>query len=204
MRWGILILGFCLASVALAADPVAKQQQPNIKRIAIEGEYVHPPSGMKFPDLIAQFRRSDIAQYDKAGDDVSAGYNLREPFRDVVGTVYVYPAKVFGQVADPVEMQLALIKEVVIQQHKDGKLVSDGIARLQQGETVFTGKTARFTFTDKQFFGGEDRLCSDLYLFQHGEWLIKYRFTYPDSQRDGVQKDIANLMRDLKWPPRKK
>src|SRR4051812_1429495 len=80
-------------ALALAGCPSAGT--PQVRRavpIQVKGDYVHAPSGMRFPEQVGEYRRLNVVRYDDRGDDVSAGYTLPRPGSPVTTTVYVYPA----------------------------------------------------------------------------------------------------------------
>src|SRR5688572_5900640 len=88
-------------SILLIGCPARPQplDQPHI--ILAEGAYVHEKSGMTFPIAVGDFQRGAVQRYDREGLDVSAGYNLFDSRRQIIATVYVYPAPSLLSIGSP-------------------------------------------------------------------------------------------------------
>src|SRR5688572_14387715 len=54
--------------------------------------YTHRGSGMHFPDAIGSWRRADVRDYDRTGDNIGVAYELMLPRKEGSATVFVYPA----------------------------------------------------------------------------------------------------------------
>jgi hypothetical protein len=59
-----------------------------------------------------------------------------------------------------------------------------------------TGKKGVFEWDT---VGGET-VFSQLYLFSHKGWLVKYRFTFPSKYNAVIEHEIGGFMELFKWP----
>ncbi|HZR82932.1 MAG TPA: hypothetical protein VFD92_17685 [Candidatus Binatia bacterium] len=202
-------LAACRSRPASPPSQAASQAlaQPVEERVA--GTYVHPGTGITFPTQAAGFSREKVIRYDRAGDDVSVGYNFAAPTCAVAATVYVTAASYFDPAANdagsPQETREAFLRryfeanKVEIARHHSGaRLLSEGAASIQN-PVARTGWKAAFAYTEL-FAQAERPLESQLYVFALGRWLIKYRETYPVACADEGRRRVADLMSALAWP----
>lgn len=166
-------------------------------------------SGMRFPIRVGEFQRVTLLRYDFQERDVSAGYNLITPLCAIAATLYVYPAPSSVSTGSPpgtipntqarlLQNEFQTRKREISDSHPGARLIQEKEIRLLQGVKLYSGMVATFEFED--VFGGQTEvLSSDLYLFCYGqgEWIIKYRFTYPKNVN--ASKEIEDFMRNLKW-----
>jgi hypothetical protein len=194
-----------LLSLALAA-PAASQ-----KRIEHSGPYVQASSATIFPERVGDFRRASLAQYDTAGDDVSATYNLYRPAGRLVVTVYVYrppqPGRGAGS-AQPDDARKAALCNAefdqtarhILDQYK-GEVAENGNPVAADG--VPAGLSRRSVYTMSTVFDGEEqpvRSELDLYCYVAGQWQVKYRATsHPGVD---VQSELRTFIRTGPWPGR--
>jgi hypothetical protein len=181
--------------------------QPNNNEVA--GSYTHQPSGMMFPQTLADFQRADIKFYDKEGLDMSVGYNIYLPPRMVVATFYVFPAPRLVSIGSPpnvvdtakeiaVKSQFESTKQAILEAHPGAKLIDEKDTSILQAGGYQSGKMATFEYED--LFAQKRQLVqSMLYLFCYAgsNWSIEYRFSYPKSF--DASKDIEDFMRSLSW-----
>lgn len=201
---------FAVRPVVRGAEPGPSEKPEGPARIHVRGPYTHPGSKMEFPEQIGEFKRVEITRFDAAERDVGVGYNGADAAGVIVVTAYVYPAPKFVSVGSPpevVELGKALlfrkhfeaVKAAVLARHRDIKVESDDEFVLTEGGRKHKGRKAVFDFPDDCPNKG-DRSLSWLYLFEHGEWLIKYRVTFPKAAKERAPTQIDELMAALKWP----
>ena len=133
---------------------------------------------------------------DPHGYDVSIAYN--DATHLIVATVYVYPSP-FPMDTPAFENQFALCKQAVKKATREAQLKAEASTELSQAGQRRNGKRAVFTF-QREFFGKHQPVRSELYLFQHEKHFIKYRMTYPESQRSVAERLVHDFLTDLKWP----
>jgi len=204
-RWVLLL---CMAA-SLLGCPARPRYLPQSEVIEATGAYTHADSGMTFPQMVADFRRSRVLRYDTQGLDVSAGYDLYDPPRLVAVTVYVYPAPSLVSIGSPPEVvalararlakgEFEARKREVLQAHPGARLVEETEVSLPQGVWTYSGRMATFEYEGVFAFQGQ-ALRSQVYLFNYvgGKWAIKYRFTHP--KRFDATKEIEAFMQNLQW-----
>lgn len=151
------------------------------------GEYRQESTGVIFPEQLQNFLRAEIIKYDENGTNISAGYNHTS--KQIALTLYSYPAphiSSFGSpqnVIDTAKQNLFLNayaqnKNEIMHIHQNCKLITESNYKLTQGIAILSGSHALFTYTDN-FAGTRQEVSSELYLFQVGNSLFKYRITYP-------------------------
>ena len=97
-------------------------------------------------------------------------------------------------------MHYTQAKDVILRAYDHSQLLDDEDFVLTQAHHDLTGKKASFQH-EGDFLGSRRMLSSNLYLFHIGEWLIKYRVTYPatiDGER--AEEKVEDLMRGLEIP----
>ena len=165
---------------------------------------------MLFPENVGQFKRVQITQFSPAEKGVGIGYNLNNPVAPVVTTVYVYPAPRLISIGSPPDVvetgraglfqrHLEGIKQDIMRAHPDARLISDEDITLTEAGQTHKGRkvTFEFAYTFGQY--SQDSI-SQLYLFQNGTWMIKYRVTFPRATSSKVEKAIAEFLNKLQWP----
>jgi hypothetical protein len=164
--------------------------------VSTELAWVHPATGMAFPNEVDSFLAVDVASYDELGHNSSVTY-IND--RDVRVTVYVYPNlrttldaatardREFREVVDTIGMffdrfEVTAADDVMVE-HGGGSegLVMRGQGYLPDGEQLVRYHTV-------------------LMLFTHGDWFIKYRATYPFALREAGMTDFQRLFDALTWP----
>lgn len=193
----------------LCGCPASRTPLPQPVRASAKGPYVHEGSGMIFPEAVGDFRRGSIFQYDTAGHDVSAGYNLLRLGSAIAATVYVYPApvdvKIFPipRIAGPSEPLVWLsfdrVKKEIRAVHPDAELIGEGKVTVTQGDVSKSAYHAVFRFGQPTPYGRQ-MFLSEAYLFVHGKWFIKYRITYLEAYRKRCVQDAKQFVEGLKWP----
>jgi hypothetical protein len=150
---------------------------------------------MEFPETVGAFARVGIDKYDRAGNDISVGYNNGSEL--VAATVYVYPASdATPKGAQPSESHFNAVKAEIEKAHPSAaSLVDDDRVTLASA----VGRKATYRF-EEAFAGAKRSLVSDVYLFGSGNWFISYRFTYPEAAAAHAATEITDFMDSLKWP----
>ena len=162
--------------------------------VLAEGIYVHPPSGMKFPENVGPFQRKRIIGYDRTGHYISVRYNLVNAGREVAATIYIYPGPEVGENSkDLSQRHFDALKAHIAGNHPGARLVYEGDIQLDQEGEVLRGKKASFRFEDVFAFKVE-QLTSHAYLFRRDKWFIEYRITYPQVLDDTVGEDVGKFM----------
>jgi hypothetical protein len=164
---------------------------------------------MPFPEAVGMFRQGEIKRYDRDGRDMSVAYNLARLGSAVAGTVYVYPAPIdvavfpipkVGEAPEWfVKNHTEEIKNQIIRHHAGAEVVSEDAVSIKQAAGVQKGRRVLFQYTEDTPYGPQPFL-SEMLLFTHGKWFIKYRFTYLSDYKSVVRKDIDEFVEALKWP----
>ena len=194
-----------LCGIVLHRAPAAAQPTP----IEAQGDYAHPASGMIMPLTVGAFRRVGVYRYDAEALDVSANYHLDAPAGRVLASIYAYPMP-GGGLADPAARRDACVREFALRQREltsvraGATLLAERDAAPPKGYESVPGHAAAYTF--QAMIGGVPRtLHSELHVFCFvgRSWIIKYRFTGPDSP--DTRQAIAAFVAALPWtvrPPR--
>lgn len=200
----LLALGSVSMLIASATAP-ARADPLLIER---DGPYIHRGSGYVFPRAVGAFERTRIIEYDAQAEDVSAGYALRAPGREMIATIYIYPAPpVIGTDRESVALQRQVlcrehfegIKQEIFEKHPSAKLLEEGMTPSPAPQKVAAGHHAVFDF-EEEFWGKVQPLRSqaDLFCYFAGKWLIAYRVSGPKAVDQ--PKEIAELLSALPWP----
>jgi hypothetical protein len=86
-------------------------------------------------------------------------------------------------------------KTAIIKSYQ-ARFLSESEYRINRSFLNPTGKKGVFEWDT---IGGET-VFSHLYLFAHGKWLVKYRFTYPSKYHTIIGPEIEKLITTFKWP----
>ena len=204
----------CLALATLpllagcpSIPPAGAPSHPQV--LSISGSYRHAPSGMEFPVSVDDFQRVLVIQYDAAGLNVSAGYNLNAPLTKLAATFYVYPAPSVTSIGSPASVvataraelcrrHFAAVMDEVVRAHPAGKLIRQEEVTLQQAGRAYPGWHAVFAYPEL-FAGAVQALSSEafVYCYVAGKWVMKYRFTGPENQDAGPI--VREFMQRLAW-----
>jgi hypothetical protein len=198
------VIALLLAAGCRTTQPVHVAQPAT----GMESIVSHPFSRMEFPDTVGHFRRGEINRYDQEGRDMSVAYNLVRLGSAVAGTVYVYPAPVdvavfpipkVGEAPEWfVKNHAEAIKTEIIRYHEGAAILSEDDIEIKQPSGLQKGRRILFQYTEDTPYGPQPFL-SEMLLFTHGKWFIKYRFTYLRDYKVVVKKDIDEFLESLKW-----
>jgi hypothetical protein len=188
-------------ALLLLAAPVGASAEGTSGPIEVEGVYVNPVSGMKFPATVGEFTRAGLFRYDAGERDVSASYNLITASSGIVAVVYVYPTPARAEREGPAEAcrgELERHKQEVYAYYPAAQLIAEKDTTLSQGGKTYPGKLAIFEF-ETSFRGQAQMLHSELYVFCDvaESWAFEYRFTAPKTFDYAAP--IAAFMRGLPW-----
>lgn len=178
--------------------------------IRAEGAYHHPGSHMVFPERVGPFQRVQITQFAPSEKNVGIGYNHYNARAPVSATVYVYPAPRVVSLGSPpgvaenakahlLQGHLEALKKEILGAHPDARLISDEAFALAASGGPHEGRRVRFEFACRFGSGPQDAI-SELYLFQDGNWLVKYRITFPKVTASEAQAAVAELLAGPEWP----
>ncbi|MCC6140819.1 MAG: hypothetical protein IT389_09430 [Nitrospira sp.] len=196
-------------ALLLAACPTRPRPLHQPQVIIAYGAYTHEKSGMTFPIAVGEFHRAGIQRYDQDGQDISVGYNLLDDRRQIIATVYVYPAPPLVSIGSPPEtvasvrthlskQEFETRKREVLQPRPGARLIEDTDISIPVGGIVRTGRMATFEY-DEHFLGKKQSLRSHLFLFNFvgGKWAIKFRISYPSHLE--VTREIDSVLQGALW-----
>lgn len=197
---------FVLVSLLLAGCITTEPGRVSLTFDAAQNTYTHEQSGFSFPSKIGNFQRDkDVKFYGETGVNFSVPYNLVTTEEKAIGTVYIYPSmKDYSITPIP---KLGQTPEWFLKQEYDGaktaiidsykaRVLSENEVSLNRSLLNPTGKKGVFEWDT---VGGET-VFSQLYLFSHKGWLVKYRFTYPSKYNAVIEPEIRRFMELFQWP----
>jgi len=159
--------------------------------------YIHKASKMEFPPYVGLFSKREVTLFDKMGQDISVEYIQRA--LGCITTVYIYPATDLMNRPVDMKMHFDQIEAAIRSSYGEVSAVTRGETVLEQDGSTYHGLHSAFAMI-WQSSRGNVRVFSDLYLFRHGRWFIKYRFTYPRDSRRSIEEQIDQFMESLEWP----
>lgn len=159
-----------------------------------ENALIHENSRMIFPEKAGNFYRIGPNIYDKSGDDISVGYNIRSASCNLTITIYVYP-----HFDSSIDAELNQIKDAIKYVYQENELILENDVTHSQDNLTSHGKQVLYSVTDN-LNGNSIEKYSMAYLFIHGNWFYKYRVTYPKEYLSCANSEIDNLISMLKWP----
>jgi hypothetical protein len=203
-------LGFIAIVLLSSGCPSVPQPTPRgVTWREIGGSVEHTESGMQFPVSLGEFRRSSVRQYDAAGRDVSAGYDVSSTSVPIAITVYIYPSPAVRSIGSPQSViaeakrtlargEFRRVMNEIKQAHQNARAISDEEVSALASSDSQLGYLGRVTYT-ASFAGRVQPVDSLAYLFCFvaDEWTVKYRITYPAGA--DARPLIEAFIRDLKW-----
>jgi hypothetical protein len=194
--------GKIVLTLALAAtvgwQPAAAQRE-----VAVEGAYLHGPARAVFPVQVGEFRRAKLFQYDQAGKDVSASYNLATPAGRLLITIYIYPAAAAAPAARSrlCDQEFAAANNAISSQHDNAAPIEQGAASPAEGVDRSLGHRSVYRFASP-FDDRVQEIRSEahLYCYVGGDWLVKYRISAPAAVE--TRGPVEAFIRDGPWPGR--
>lgn len=101
--------------------------------------------------------------------------------------------------SDTLEGQFESAKAAVLAHKSGAQLISEGAVQMSLGGQQRIGRHATFTYVG-EFASQRQPVRSELYLFTHGRWFIKYRVTYPVGQQTVAEPASRAFINELGWP----
>ena len=198
-----LRLWIAAALLAACATPAAAQPRD----IGRPGTVAHRAAGAHFPERIGELERQNVVQYDEAGTNLSAMYELHRGGDHLRLSVYVYPAAAVagadGARASLCRTELDMVGQVIENQpqYRGARRIEDGAAPAIEGVDRALSLRTVHSFTSA-FFGPEQELRSltDLYCYVGGRWQVKYRATFTPGF--DATSAIEQFIRSGPWPGR--
>jgi hypothetical protein len=192
------------AQEKLAEPSAAPDDEPD--------KFLHVQSGMHFPEHVGEFHRTRVNRFNPEGSDMGVDYKLGTPEGNDYVTVFIYPAAGHwrpgedeDRVYDALEKSMICKQELASRQsellkiHTESSLGPVKTIGIEQNGSAHQGSRINFAAMAKAgSAGGVMKEELDLFCFATELWTISYRFTYADYP--GADADIAQFMRDLKWP----
>lgn len=178
-----LFLGCLLSAFSYANDPFVFDKSTNTLK--------HVNSGFVFPSRVGDFLGGDdVRIYDPSGKDVSVPYNLVRGNDYVAATVYIYaiPAAPGLSAADILNYHFENLKTEILGAYRGGSLVSEDKVSIRG----LAGRKAGFKI---ELMG--ETTESELYLFAHQGWFIKYRISYPAKSANFARPEILKFVKSL-------
>jgi hypothetical protein len=153
----------------------------------------HSPTGFVFPKTVASFEREKVIKYDKKEDNISVGYN--DPRAPAAITVYVYPASAPYSAAS-LRTHFNDCRRQMSTQDPSPQTVLEGETKPLRSYRGFAGM---YSYIDN--FGGRmQQVISWLKVYQSGNYIVKFRQTYPDASADASSAAIAKFNEAFAWP----
>jgi hypothetical protein len=195
----LVVASLCLLAGCQRPRAPATAAGPETLKISATALYRHPASGMEFPTAVDEFARVAVVQYDKAGQIVSARYDIDGATSKIIATVFVYP--VHGSASARPERCQRLLNEAsadLVAAHPGARPTGTGDMTLDQEGRAHAGRHATFAY-DEPIENDTRPATAELYLFcdASGPWQLEYRFTHP--RELVVAPIIDDFMRRLPW-----
>lgn len=161
----LLWLGGPAAWAEIAENPKPAEQIPqSIWKVEADGALTHRHSQLACPVLSAAFRRGKAVVYDRAGFDVSCGYNRQG------GAITMYLTR-HGQ--DTLQDDYADAKRQLVEHEASASLVSETPVPLT---TAVPWLTAIYTEKD-------GLLETGIWMAEYSGWMFEFRATYAPAAR---------------------
>ena len=157
----------------------------------------HRKSGFRFPAQVCGFTMCNPRQYDAHGHDVSHGYQ-HGSMEELAVTAYVYPSA--GDTSDvALAAHFEKCRKDIESAHAMAKPVFEDVARLAIGNTPRVGRQGVYRLRTEVNKTAMDSL-SEIWLFAHGRFFIKYRASYPPGLKKDAPNAVRHLVAALAWP----
>ena len=168
MKTTFLVAVFAFALAGCASTPPGQ----------ITGDYVHAPSGFRFPEQIASFKRASLVPHDAAGRSVTAGY--------AGGSARCLTAITFW--IDPIESPPAADQARELLQMAEGKLLDPAFSSATREvldahpaailESMESGLLDEMP-ARRAIYRIDYRRLEIVVLIARHAWYLKYRVMFP-------------------------
>lgn len=187
-----------LTTLVLVLEPATRPSTVSAepappKRFEIrDAEWRHEPSGVVFPQRLAEFRREHGTVFHGNPANICVLYTCNDP--NAVCDIYVYA----HNDDDLVEHFKAVIRDIR-RSWDDVKILESVLVKLPlAGEAEHDVAHARFTCQPKG--RPDDKRYSEFALTQNGRFFVKYRITGRAADAEAIQKSLAALLVALELP----
>ena len=153
------------------------------------------------PLRVGDFMRERVIAYTPEMDNISIGYNLYRPDRQMASTIYFYPIPAefgSGRSREAMAAAFSAATREIMDAHSPARIEGQSEVSVRQPSGTIEGLGAVLRYRMK-FAGSEQEVGSELYVFVYEGRFIKFRHTYPLGQRDIVRADLIFLMESLRW-----
>jgi hypothetical protein len=192
----VLLSAVLAVSLLTGCPTMAPRAGSRVIRPKATEVYTHAASSFQFPPSVQGFDRGTVTEYDPSALNIGVGYN--HPVLGIAATVYIYPIPQQGP-DETLKGHFERCKADVFRGHAKAELLKEGTVQINPGGSTRAGEHAAFTYTES-FTQAVQAVRSELYLFTHGRWFIKYRVTYPTSQQSVAAPTARLLIDELAWP----
>ncbi len=179
--------------------------------VDVQEIYVHKYLGMEFPEAVGSFQRASITNYSGPHENnIGVGYQYDSEYTPITVTVYVYPVPDVESINPDSEGSQAVYETLFLDhynrvisaiatQHEDVILDKNEDFILKQPSLSLKGKRAVVNMKTT-ISGQRNDMVSEVYLFRHGKWFVKYRVSYPWAVQNQVQKPFSDFLYSLRIP----
>jgi hypothetical protein len=160
-----------------------------------EGMLIHTYSGGKFPLKLGSFIRGNPYAFDSAGYNIAVGYSINDSMAAQT-TIYIYPS------VDLDLMELFSEVKSAIEYHQQDAHQSYAfeIAVELDDESTLSGYFAVYKFK-LSFRGRKQMVESWAFLFNKGDWFIKFRISYPMAENQAsMRRVVDSLVNSFDYP----
>lgn len=175
------------------------------QNIEVSGAYTQADTGIIFPPTSGIFRRVDMVRFDDRASHIYVGYNSELIAQPIIVSAYIYPGPQIISIGSPPEViataRQKLLrdhqeqqKQDIIRAHPGGQLIAENAVTL-----VYRGQSVSGLRVDYElhepFQGEVQSINSELYLFDLGNSILKFRVSSPASVDS--EAPVAKLMAEL-------
>ncbi len=170
----LLVAGLGLVSGQLSAQEAVP--------INVQGAYTNVPTGLTFPETVAEFRRQSVARFDADAAHIGAIYRWTDGNAGVSMMARVYPIPEEDGAPWTLEHQFEG-EQRRIRASPAGQIdISVDEMTLLRNRTRVSGRVADFAATQP----GSAPMSFRLYLFQQEGWSLRFLASFPEaSERAG-------------------